>query len=76
MQYLHLALRAVTNVKREAVILGIEQTLIVAARILLNIYARHRMAFQFKDIRLNPMQKIIWRNINKRIQLLAVFQFR
>ncbi len=40
----HLALRAVTNEKRGCYP-RIEQMLIVAARILLKIYARHRMAF-------------------------------
>ena len=75
MKNFYLALWAMTNMESHAGVVQFKPSFIVATRILFQRNARHGMTFKFQNIRLNIMQKIVRCYIDKRIQLLTIFQF-
>ena len=76
MKNFHLALWAMADMESHAGVVQLKPAFIVATGIFFQRNARHGMTFKFQNIRLNIMQKVVRRNVDKRIQFLTVFQLR
>ena len=75
-QHLNLALRAVTDMNRQAAVVRGQQPLAAAVGKLLGAATGHRRIAQLKDIRLQIMQQVIRRDIDKGVQLFIALKTR
>ena len=64
------------NVAGDTVIQWIKQAFVIATGKLFDIHTRNSAVFKFQNVRLNVMQQVIWRDIDKGVQLLAALQIR
>ena len=76
MQHLNLALRAMADMNRQAAVVRRQQPLAAAVGKLLGAAPGHRRIAQLKNIRLQIMQQVIRRDIDKGVQLFIALKTR
>ncbi len=76
MQNFNFTLRAMANVEGDTAIQWIKRAFVIATGKLFDVHTSNGTVFQFQNVRLNVMQQVIWRDIDKGVQLLAALQVR
>lgn len=64
------------NVEGDIVIQWIKWVFVIVMGKFFDVYISNGVVFQFQNVRLNVMQQVIWCDIDKGVQFLAVFQVR
>ena len=64
------------NVEGDTAIQWIKRAFVIATGKLFDVHTSNGAVFQFQNVRLNIMQQVIWRHIDKSVQLLAALQVR
>lgn len=64
------------NVEGDIVIQWIKRAFVIVTGKFFDVYISNGAVFQFQNVRLNVMQQVIWRDIDKGVQFLVVFQVR
>src|SRR5699024_12418898 len=64
------------NVEGDTAIQWINRAFVIATGKLFDVHTRNGAVFQFQNVRLNVMQQVVWRHIDKSVQLLAALQVR